>query len=340
MRALVLACMMFLAAPAIAAEAQHASADTAQLDTIVVSGAQPGPGLWRVSKGDHVLWILGTLSPLPKRMRWQSQEVVARIGESQAVLMSPNVSVSTQLGFFGKLALLPSLIGARDNPGRRTLADVVPPPQYARWRTLKARYIGRNSNVEKWRPMFAAMELYRSAIRKSGMVESSQVSDVVRGAAKRAGIVVTPVKLEIEIDDPKAALKEFKKDSIEDVACFTRTLDRIERDLGTMTARANAWATGDLVALRSLTYTDQMTACREAVSSSGVVRKRGLTDVEARMQRAWTDAASAAIERNRSSFAVLPMRLMLGEHDYLAALRERGYSVEAPDEQDDVPPAQ
>jgi uncharacterized protein YbaP (TraB family) len=334
MRHVAIACLLLVARASVAVEAAPAAtvqADGATLDAIVVSGEQPGPGLWKVSKGEHVLWVLGTLSPLPKRMHWQSKEVEARIAESQEVLLSPNVAVSTQLGFFGKLALLPSLIGARDNPDRRTLADVVPSDQYARWRTLKARYIGRNGNVEKWRPMFAAMELYRAAIRKSGLVESSQVSDVVRNAAKHAGVKLTPVKFEVELADPKAAIKEFKRDPIEDLACFTRTLDRIDRDLGTMTARANAWASGDLDALRSLPYTDQMSACREAVSTSGVVRKRGFGDIEARVERTWIDAASAAIERNRTSFALLPMRLLLGDGDYLAALRARGYAIEGPD---------
>src|SRR5262249_39937863 len=45
------------------------------VDEIVVSGEQPGPGLWKVTKGDHVLWILGTLTPLPKRMTWRSGEI-------------------------------------------------------------------------------------------------------------------------------------------------------------------------------------------------------------------------------------------------------------------------
>ncbi|MGV7186159.1 TraB/GumN family protein, partial [Xanthomonas axonopodis pv. bauhiniae] len=44
------------------------------LEAMVVRGVQPGPGLWKVSKGDHVLWILGTLSPLPKDLEWQATE--------------------------------------------------------------------------------------------------------------------------------------------------------------------------------------------------------------------------------------------------------------------------
>src|SRR5690606_15674600 len=31
------------------------------LDAMVVSGAQPGPGMWKVTRGDHVVHILGTV---------------------------------------------------------------------------------------------------------------------------------------------------------------------------------------------------------------------------------------------------------------------------------------
>ena len=120
------------------ARAQDATAPapagaTAELPTIVVSGEQPGPGLWKVSSSDHVLWILGTLSPLPKGMAWRSAEVEETIAQSQVVLNPPRLNVHTDVGFFGKLTLLPSLVGVRDNPDHATLKQVVPPELYARW---------------------------------------------------------------------------------------------------------------------------------------------------------------------------------------------------------------
>ena len=45
------------------------------LAPVTVSGVQPGPGLWKVSRGDHVLWLLGTTSALPANMQWRSDEV-------------------------------------------------------------------------------------------------------------------------------------------------------------------------------------------------------------------------------------------------------------------------
>ena len=102
------------------------------------------------------MWILGTLSPLPKNMHWQPKEVEAAIASAQAVLDPPRVNVNANLGFFGKLTLLPSLVGVRDNPDHKTLQQVVPPDLYARWIALKTKYFGagRGRNIESWRPLF------------------------------------------------------------------------------------------------------------------------------------------------------------------------------------------
>lgn len=314
-----------------AADAPLLPADTSSLETIVVTGEQPGPGLWKVSKGDHVLWVLGTLSPLPEKIAWRADEVGQRIAQSQQVLKAPDVGLKANLGFFGRLALMPSLIGVRNNPDGRTLEEVVPPELYARWKPLKERYLGRSGKVEKWRPLFAAMELYRAAIRSNGMtVGSGAISDKVAGFSKRAKLEPVPVEVAVNIEKPRDAVKAFKKSSLDDLDCFAKTLDRLETDLGTMKRRANAWATGDLDGLRALPYTDQYAACFEAIRHATVMRDAG--DLDARVEQAWLDAASKALEANASSFALLPMDKLLRADGYLSGLRARGYAVEAPDE--------
>ena len=303
-----------------------------ELEPIVVSGVQPGPGLWEVRRDGHVLWVLGVLSPVPKDIEWQTAEVAQRIGESRQVLDMPSAVFDADVGFFGRIALAPTLVGARNNPGRRKLAEVVPQAQYARWSTLKQKYIGRSGKVEKWRPLFAAMELYKDAIESLGLRSSRGIVRTVRGLAEGAGVEVVPVRLEIDIEDPKAAIRQFKKSTLADLECFGMTLDRIEDDLGLMARRANAWASGDLDALRRMPYRDQMRSCMDAALSAEVLRERGIGDLDERVERIWLDAAKAALARNDSSFAMLPMDRVLAPDGFLAALVAQGYTVLAPDE--------
>src|SRR5690242_8623754 len=105
-----------------AALAAPTPSPTEPMDEVVVSGEQPGPGLWKVSKGTHTLWILGTLTPLPQKMTWRSREVENVVAKSNEVIGQE--SVSPNIGFFRGISLLPSLLRARYNPNGATLKDV------------------------------------------------------------------------------------------------------------------------------------------------------------------------------------------------------------------------
>jgi len=324
----------FLAAGASAQTASTDADKTAELPTIVVSGEQPGPGLWKVSSGDHVMWILGTLSPLPKDMHWQAKEVEETIASAQEVLDSPRFKVDADVGFFSKLTLLPTLVGVRDNPGHATLQQVLPADVYARWMTLKTKYFGagRGRNIETWRPLFAAIELWNQAIHRSGLTRSDITGDIVDAAAKRKGLVPVTPTYTVAVADPRAAIKDFKQGSMDDLDCFEKTLDRIDSDLDAMTLRANAWATGDIDALRRLPDTNQREACLAALTGTNFARERGVTDLRQRIENTWLDAASAALAKNAVTFARMPIMELLAKDSYVAKLKAKGYTVEAPDD--------
>ena len=301
--------------------------------TVIVTGDQPGPGLWLVRKGGHDLWILGTLSPLPAKMQWQAAQVDKVISNAGEVLQEPQIRMDFKdTGFFKSMLLLPSLLGARKNPDGKRLQDIVSPQAYARWTSLKARYIGSDSGIEKWRPLFAAQELYGRAIKDAGMDTRNQAKDVIAASIEKHHPVVTPVKLTIQLENPKALIREFSKSSLDDTDCFEKTMTRIETDLDAMRARANAWATGDTSALQNLPFADQYEACKAAISEAGIGRRLGFADAEAQLQRKWLAAADASLEKNEVTFASLNLRDMLGADGYLAKLKAKGYTVIAPDE--------
>ena len=300
--------------------------------TVVVTGEQPGPGLWLVRKGGHDLWILGTLNPLPAGMRWQSKQVEQVIANAQEVIRAPRVSFDVKVGFFRGLTLLPSMLGARKNPDGKTLQQVVSPESYARWKALKARYIGNDGGVEKWRPLFAAQELYKEAMKKSGLDNAKSVWPVIDKAIETHHPNVTVVKEEIVVKDPKPLLKEFSKTTLDDIACFENTMTRIETDLDAMRARANAWATGDMAALQSLPPAYQWEACSSAITEAGIGKRLGFGDANEKVRGKWLAAADAALEKNAVTFASLDMKDLAGPNGFLARFKAKGYTVLAPDE--------
>lgn len=311
-------------------QAARTSAAAADLGTIMVVGRYPGPGLWKVRKGDHTMWILGSQNPLPRRMTWDSSNVERKIAASQQVLLEPEVKLKSGAGFFRNLTLFPSLFRALKNPDDKTLRDVVPPEQYAHWQPLKARYIGKDRDIETWRPLFAAVALYEKAIDRSGMSLKPVVADAIERAAKRKKVAILTPTVEFKIQDPKSALNAFSQETLDDGACFSKTLDSIEVDLSTMAGRANAWAEGDIETLRTLPHLNQFTACSAAFTNTQIARKHGMKELDQQLENEWMRVAENALANNTSTFAILPVGQLLQEDGYLAKLAAKGYVIEEP----------
>jgi uncharacterized protein YbaP (TraB family) len=329
-------CLLLLAFLSAAAQADTPPPlPTTVLDTVVVSGKQPGPGLWKVSKDDHVMWVLGTISPLPKRMQWASKEVEETVADSQELLLPPSASMKVEGAVLGGIFLIPSLMKARNNPEDKRLADVLPSQDYARWQRLKQKYMGRDRGVEKRRPMMAAAELQDEALDDEDLSTRNIAQQVAERTAKKHDLAITTPSVKFVIKDAKQLLRDFRDTPMQDLECFRLTLDRVEHNIESMKLRANAWALGEVEILRSLPYTDNFRACIDAIIETRIAKESGLDDLDAKLTGAWMDAADKALAQNESTFAVLPMSLMLREGGFLSQLEARGYTVEAPGDAND-----
>jgi len=319
-----------LAAPAMADEA-GVEAPIRDLEAMVVTGVQPGPGLWKVVGADgHVLWVLGTVEPLPQQMQWRSTEVEAAIAESDEVLWEPGFAMHWDIGFFSGLALLPSAMRVRRNPDGAELGDVLPADLHARWLEQKARYLGWEMSVERWRPMFAADKLQKAALKEHGLGEA-----VARGQLRRmiedAGIEPTTVNVRTDVDEPRQLVREYNRTGVNDVACMEGTLQQLEAGMPRLVARANAWATGDVETLRRIPAHGVDRGCITAVLESDFARQKGYGDIAERVRTLWIDEAERALGANAVTFALLPMDEVLSADGMLAGLVARGYRLLSPE---------
>ena len=315
------------AAPAVvAAQAETPDGPPA---TVVVEGRRPGPGVWKVSKGDHVMWVFGLYSPLPQKMEWDASRVERLVGKSQELLMPPGVSIG--VGFFRSLTLLPAMVGMEKNPDGARLQDVLPADVYARWQLQKGKFIGDDDGVERLRPFFAAEKLLDAGLKKNGLVYNIDVREQIEKRAKHDKVKVTSTTLEIELDDPRRTIKDFKQMQLADLTCFTKTLERLDDDIDAMRARANAWANGNIAEIARLDYAERDEACGNALWTSPLASKTpALQNVPERIRAGWLKAAETALANNASTFALLRMKDIVGPKNYLADLQAKGYTVESP----------
>ncbi|HEY6125684.1 MAG TPA: TraB/GumN family protein [Steroidobacteraceae bacterium] len=311
------------------------------LDEVVVTGEYPGPGMWKVTRADdargHVMWIVGDPPPLPKRMKWKSKDVEAVALGAQEILRDSSVSMEPdeKIGFFRGMTLLPAMLEARRNPDDAKLKDLVPPDLYARWLVQKKLYLGRESGVESWRPLFAADKLRKAAYDDLKLRESGAVWEVIGKLAEKHKIKVTSPTLRFTIkrSEVRTKIKEFSRESLPDVECF-ETMLRLTEALGdreTQNARAHAWATGDVEGLTRLpVLPSPYLPCAMAVMNSQVAREVIPADIREKVHALWLEAAEKSLAANTTTFAIVPFVKLTRADGYLAKLRAKGYLIEAP----------
>jgi uncharacterized protein YbaP (TraB family) len=300
------------------------SAEQAPIEEVVIEGKHEGPRMWRVARGDHVLWILGTISPLPRKMTWQSDSVETVLHETQEVLPAwPSIGVGANP--FTALRLYFTWRKIQKSPDHSKLSQELPPELYARFSALRARYAPRDSKLEELRPMLAGGRLLDDVLNQSGLTMRNEVQRTVVKLASKQGVKVHQTRMKVE--DPVDVLKDLGETPRQsEIACLAAIVSRLETDLEPMQARARAWALGDVNTLRALPHSvDDRIACLAAVTSSQRIR-----ELVIRAQDDWLIEAEDALRRNKSTLAVQSMDRLLGDEGILAVLRAKGYTVEGP----------
>jgi uncharacterized protein YbaP (TraB family) len=331
MRALpsLLSGLLLAALPALA-QAPHpapASAATPQMEEISISAERTGPRMWQVTRaGDsrHVVWILGTLSPLPRRFVWQTDAIEAVLARSQE-LISDDLRDGVHFGPIMSIRIYLQWRKERTNADHATLQQTLPAALYARFEAQKQRFAPREDSLENLRPMVAGGRLFTRALEASGL--SRREDDLSQTVIKLAHKKDVPVyKAKLKIDDPLGMMKDLNQiPPAAEQTCLLTMIERMESDLGTMQQRAAAWSKGDVATLRELPYPDEQIACLQAVASVARVNK-----LMQQLQADWLGAVEESLNKNASALALQPMDLLLGETGLLAQLRAKGYTITGP----------
>jgi uncharacterized protein YbaP (TraB family) len=235
------------------------------------------------------------------------------------------------MNWFRSLTVLPFMVGMQDNPDGKVLGDLLPPETHARWLTLRKKYLKDDDDYERKRPLFVAGDLATKATSAAGLSKQVDLGGKLEQMAKQNKVKITSTSIDMQLDSPVKAVREFKKTPLDDVGCFTKTIDRLETDIDALRGRANAWAKGDIEGIRALDFSEQEAACLHAIQDSKIMQERGFGGIDAKMRTAWLGAAEKALAANKTTFAVLQIKHILAKDGYLADLQAKGYAVEQPE---------
>jgi uncharacterized protein YbaP (TraB family) len=299
--------LLFLARLAVAGEA----GTQPDLDVVLVSGEQPGPALWKVSSGAHDLWILGEVSPLPRKVQWRSKQFETLLANSQEVILHGGAWYTQ-----GRQAT--ELVRATQLAGQ-PLRDTVSPAQLAHIETV-AKIYGVNEPLGQLKPRAAGTRIANASLKALDLrVISLQAS--VQVLARAAKVRIT------SYSTPQIPFEEHLeevRDGANSVCLLERTVQVLEDGGSGLRSLANAWAVGDIDALRRL-VPEYGFADGCASSTRGKQEQYMAQRIDT-----WLAEAERALRDNQSTLAVVPMQELFATDGYLAALRARGYEVVEP----------
>lgn len=205
----------------------------------------PGPRLWKLVRGASTVWVLGEIEPLPRGLKWNSAPVARVIKGADRVLLPPE-------GGGGVFDALRALARSR-LPRGATLDTALPPDLDLAYRRVLAR-LGRDPNKPRRdKPAWAALLLEIDFVRSRNIDVSEPVRTVERLARQdhvkvqriafyKAGGVLGEV-----VGLPEA----------ESQAALADAVAGVDFGLDHMAAAGQAWARGDLRAVRANSTTAQ-----------------------------------------------------------------------------------
>ena len=307
-----------LTALALSSMACHADQPPSVMDELIVTGERTGPGMWHVRHDAAQVWILGSMSPLPKGITWRATEVEKVLdGTSQVLVQKP-----FEIGIARILWLLITERSVLMVRGGKRLKDVLPADLHARYAAQRAKYTDDPDKWERFRPLIAAAFLQQAAFHQVGLSTRLDLGAAVRSLAKKRHVRVEEIKI-AGVSDVMDALKSLPP-ATENI-CVDASLVTVERDLPRLLDRAQAWASGNVERIEKLREPAEVDACRAALDT-GV----GAADLIARIRRTWLGTIEKYLQGAGVTLVVVNMDLLLEPGGLLDQLREKGYPVDAP----------
>jgi uncharacterized protein YbaP (TraB family) len=294
--------------------------DESDMEVVLVLGEQPGPGLWKVSSGEHVLWILGEISPYPRKVKWTSKRFENLLGNSQELLLDFSGYWRADHTDTRKLASAELL------PAGVTLRDVISPGLYQRFEATASKFDA--VGLEELRPFAATNRLVVSAMDHMDMKTFSARFTAEQLARKRHLKITYFAAPEVAFDE---RLRNWQQGSND--VCLERLVATIGDGGVGVRKLANAWSEGDIAALRQLVpaYSFSRDGFRAGPCAAAMHGgERQAAAYKLRRTQRWLGQAKRALQNNRRTMAVVPMSELFAADGYLAALRAEGYEIEEP----------
>lgn len=300
------------------AAAVRADQAPAVVDEIVVTAERAGPGMWHVHHGDANVWLLGSISPLPRDITWRSKQVESVLESTSQVLVQKPIEISVPRILWMLIADRKYLMAG----GGKKLKDVLPADLHARFAAQRSKVTDDEDKWERYRPIIAAAFLQRAAFHQVNLSMRLDLGAALRALAKKHGVRVEEINV-AGVSDMLDALKTMPPAT--ERICVEASLSTLENGLPRLVERAQAWTSGNVERIENMPELKEVDACRNALDDG-----KGAVDVIGRIRQTWMDNIEKYLRSAGTTIAVVNLDLMLERGGLLDQLRAKGYEIDAP----------
>ena len=288
--------------------------DWSDIEVVIVRPDHPGPALWHIAKGASEIWIVPTVSPVPKGLPWDSTEIASLLKGAHALLLPPRASI----GVFEGLWFWMTGMDVLEQPDGKALEDTLPPPLRARFISERTR-IGRDADrYSEFLAGVAALRLESDYWNYANFTPNGP-QRTIESLASREGVPARPVAtypaMNVIKDVPRMTPAAH-------LACLKMALDDIDTQSLHAVAAAEAWAKGDIGGVKAHYSETHLDDCLNQNSAYAVLRETANRDM--------TSAIVAALNKPGTSVAVMPMGFFLRKGGVLERLQAAGLTVTGP----------
>jgi len=214
------------------------------VEALEVVARPPGPALWRVSRGDAEVVILGTISPFPHAQTWDDRRLRRNLTGARQLLAPARLSG-------GGRALFAYAFGERSRlraPADAPLETRLPPELAARFAGAAKAALQSPDKYDRWKPAAAGFLLMADFDEAAGLSRAKPANTVTRLARS----LKIPVRPAGKLDLPDLMRGFGRLDDAQHLACLDVALEQVERLAGAPGELGRAWANADLRTMNRL----------------------------------------------------------------------------------------
>jgi uncharacterized protein YbaP (TraB family) len=289
--------------------------DWTDVETVVVTAPTQAPAVWHIKKGDAEIFLIGMPGPTPAKLAWNRKPIADLVAGAREVLTPAEANVGP---FEGSWFLLTHR-GLLSLPDDQKLEETLPPDLKARFAAARTALTLDADHFDDDTPILAAWKLQANFNEQHKLGPGALFA--IRKIASDKDVPMHPVGEYGAL----GMLKELMRlPQDQQCACLAASIGDLEARTVHAGPEAEAWAIGDIKALKAHYTQPAFAPCFAFTAGFGKYYSRAVAD--------YLNAIDKALSQPGKTVMLVEIGALLRNTGVVEKLRAKGITIEGPAE--------